>query len=155
MALPTAVTYSTEAEYNLNLSNPANKTVTDGGTLSVLDWTRYALQAEVILDNELFCIDRSCWGSESRIYPLSDGTVIPDNLVLAHIYITERLYELFKLGAGSVGGSAKKEQWKDDGYTVEYNTGNEANLITANIIPNLAKVNIDKTCRVASGYITY
>ena len=155
MALPTTPTYSTEAEYNVHLYDTANKTTTAGGPLDPSDWARYALQAEAILDNELFCIPKECWGSEDRIYPLSDGTEIPNNLKLAHIYITERLYVLSQAPSGVAGGAIKSETWADDRYTIQYTEAQLGEAAESDLIPELAQINIEKTCKVSSGFITY
>lgn len=116
MALPTTPTYSTYDQFKAHSPVAAQR----GGVPIEDDWTIFALRAEKILDTYVNIPVNDRFDSDQALkFPIKDSdgaSLLPDDVTLAHIYITSDL--ILKGDATAEDGlQTTGEAWSDSQYT--------------------------------------
>jgi len=114
MALPTTVTYSTIALFNLHTPVAAQRTMIEA------DWKPYALRAEAILDSYVRVLAKDRYAEDQYLaFPIKDedeASYLPEDVIRAHIEITSDLIlkgdAVAETGYADVG-----ETWSSSSYS--------------------------------------
>jgi len=118
MAIPTTVTYSSYTQFKANSPVATQR----GGDPIEATWKIFALRAEAMIDAICSIAEENKFlETQDRACPIKDSdgnTWMPDDVTMAHIYITSDLI----LKGDSVaydGMEVKRENWSGSGYSVD------------------------------------
>lgn len=142
--LTTEVTYSSFEEFGEN----CRSAVAVAGLADEEDWTIYALEAEMIIDEYIGSVPRYS-DTQLRKFPIEDSngdSVFPDDLKMAHIAITaDRFLKGDQTAYEGSTGPTSSESWNDSGYSrssaVVAGAGSES---VSMMIPPFAKLLLRK-----------
>jgi len=114
MAIPTTPTYSTFAQFQA-----FNRVAS---ALLEPQWTPFALHAEWLIDTYIGFVAKFDPDQVMK-FPTKDkngASIIPDNVVKAHIELTSQLsLKGAQTASGSSSGGVKSQSWSGTGYKTE------------------------------------
>ena len=143
--LVTDPTYSTFEEFGEN----CRSAVAVAGLADEETWTPFALEAEMIIDEYVGSVPSYAPDTQTRKFPIenSDGdSEMPDDIKMAHIYITADLYlKGDQTAFTGTQGPTTQESWNDSGYSKSNATLKGAGAESVSMmIPPLAKLLLKK-----------